>query len=157
MFVINKNSIEKIFEKIDGAISEPDIDYIYDELFSLEMKNKVYNNEMISDEIAINYAMRKIKYHLSRFSSEKYSKNVVAIFNRYMRALEQDYSLLEKCVNKEKQIALLKDCITFVELSMDLDITFYTSLFNLYKYCIDNETKRLSLLDIQRRYQGRRL
>lgn len=148
---VNKDNIEKIFDKC--KLDNENEDLVYS-LYCNERKNKTINNEIISDEYAIRMAMKKIKFHLDMFDAENYSKSVLLVKNSYLKTLEKEIRELRDNYKDERRISLIKDCITYVEMSLNLDITFYTSLLNLYEYSL--EKKNITMTDIKNRYNGRR-
>ena len=99
-------------------------------------------------------AMKKIKFHLDMFDAENYSKSVLLVKNSYLKTLEKEIRELRDNYKDERKISLIKDCITYVEMSLNLDITFYTSLLNLYECSL--EKKNITMTDIKNRYNGRR-
>ncbi len=148
---VNKDNIEKIFDKC--KLDNENEDLVYS-LYYNERKNKTINNEIIPDEYAIRMAMKKIKFHLDMFDAENYSKSVLLVKNSYLKTLEKEIRELRDNYKDERKISLIKDCITYVEMSLNLDITFYTSLLNLYECSL--EKKNITMTDIKNRYNGRR-
>lgn len=148
---VNKDNIEKIFDKCKLDNEKEDLVY---SLYYNERKNKTINNEIIPDEYAIRMAMKKIKFHLDMFDAENYSKSVLLVKNSYLKTLEKVIRELGDNYKDERRISLIKDCITYVEMSLNLDITFYTSLLNLYECSL--EKKNITMTDIKNRYNGRR-
>ncbi len=148
---VNRDNIEKIFDKCKLDNGQEDLKYY---LYYNERKNKTINNELVSDVYAIRMAMGKIKFHLDMFDVENYSKSVLLVKNNYLKSLEREIRELGDNYKDERKISLIKDCITYVEMSLNLDITFYTSLLNLYECSF--KKKNITMTDIKNRYNGRR-
>lgn len=146
--IVNRNNIEKILDNCETRGN------VIEELHYLEEKNKIINGEKITDIYAIRLALERIKFHLDRFDTEKYAKSVILMKNNCLRDLEKEIKNLRDNYNDERQISLIKDLITYIEMSFDMDITFYTSLLNL-GICAEGKNK-VNVTDIKKHYRGRR-
>lgn len=146
--IVNRNNIERILDNCEARGN------VVEELHYLEEKNKIINGEKITDIYAIRLASERIKFHLDRFDAEKYAKSVILMKNSCMKDLEKEIRNLKDNYRDERQISLIKDLITYIEMSFDMDITFYTSLLNLGEYADDKN--KVNLTDIKKHYRGMR-
>ena len=146
--IVNRNNIEKILDNCETRGN------VIEELHYLEEKNKIINGEKITDIYAIRLALERIKFHLDMFDTEKYAKSVILMKNNCLRDLEKEIKNLRDNYNDERKISLIKDLITYIEMSFDMDITFYTSLLNL-GICAEGKNK-VNVTDIKKHYRGRR-
>ena len=122
-------------------------------LRKLEKKAKIFDGEQVSDFTAIEIAFEKIKYFFARVYSEGKAKSTLSSLKKCMDIVEKEINHSKNYINNERQIAMLKDIIAYIELSLNLDVSFHTSLMNLYECCLEKE--KVTMNDIEYKYWGR--
>ena len=154
MAVVNKKNIEAIFNKIDEEFAL----MVYSEkkqvLSELEKQAKTFNGEEVSDLEAIEIAFEKIKYYVARIYSEGKAKSTLANLKRCMDAVENEIAHTKNLINNERQVCMLKDFLTHLEITLNLDVSFHTSLLNVYEQCLEKK-ENVYFSDIQYKYQRR--
>lgn len=135
---VTKKNIEIIFDKIYENFTEFDYGLKREMLQYIENKSKVYNGENMSDKKAIEIAFEKIKYHFARIYAEGKSKKTLVNLKRYIDYVEQGYEYIGQEYN-QRETVIFKDLITYLEISLNLDVSFPTSLLNIYEYCKEKD------------------
>ena len=147
---VNTKTIEKIFNKIDEKFFLLEQEQKITELYKLERKANCYDNESYSNYSSMKCAYEKIEYYIARVYCEGKSKRTLNAVKRNMENLEHKIECLQRYGDDQRLAAMIKDTITFFEISLNLDISFYTSLYNLYQDSLEGKNLRLS--DIERKY-----
>lgn len=136
---VNRKNIEKIFGKIfedSRQINREEIEII---LKKIEKKNKRYDGEEVSDVKAIEIAFEKIKYNFSRIYGEGKAKSTLVNLEKCINFIEYEIENIKRFNQEEGNINIMKDLITHLEIALNLDVTFYTSLLCIYHYCLEKE------------------
>lgn len=141
MAKVNKKYIESIFNKIHKNFNQFDYSQKNKILKSIEKKAKILNGKNISDVEAIAISFEKIKYHFARIYGEGKAKSTLVNLKKSIDFIEYGYSCIKsfKDEEKERELEVIKDLITFVEISLNMDISFYTSLLNLYQVSLEKD------------------
>lgn len=151
---ISKKNIETIFEKIDENFVSMRYSEKKQVLSELEKKGKTFDGEEVSDFIAIEIAFDKVKYYAARIYSEGKAKSTLAGLKRCLDAVEWGIYETRNLQKDERQISMLKDLITHLEIALNLDVSFHTSLMNIYQQCLEKQGN-VYFSDIQHKYESR--
>ena len=156
MSKVNRKNIEIIFEKINEKFEELDYSEKKELLECMERKTKVYKGENISDIKAMKIALEKVKYHFSRIYSEGKAKSTLMNLRSCIDFVEANYGFVEQFKDDEVryECAVIKEQITYLEIALGIDVTFYTSLMNIYQDSL--EKKSLSFNNVVSFSQRRR-
>lgn len=149
---ISKKDIEKIFSQIDQNfeyVNEEERLYV---LRKLEKKANTYNGDLVSEEQAINIAFEKIRYNVARIYSEGKSITTLVGIKKYITAIDNTLNFINNLQRNEKEIKMLKELITHIEIALNLDISFHTSLNTIYADCLQKE--RVYFNDVVTKYRG---
>lgn len=147
--LVNRKNILKIINECDNT------DNFKETLYLLEEKNMYIDDKRIDLMSAIRIATEKIKFHLSRFDVERYSKSVILMRNSCLRSLENEINMLNDNYHNEQRILLVKNLITYIEITFDMNITFYTSLLELNRL-LAKDNKKISLTEVKNQYKKMR-
>lgn len=148
---VNRKTIEKIFFKIDENFLEKEYSDQLEYLQDYEMWATHYNKEGASQITSINVSFGKIKYYVARLYSEGKNKRTLIVLKRHLDDLEDKILYLTNYKGDETFINMIKDSLTYFEIGLGLDISFYTSLTNLYEVSLEKKT--VCYKDIQNRYE----
>ena len=141
MSKVNKKNIEKIFYKIEENFNELEYREQLEVLMNMEKKATMYNGEDMSDMKAIEIAFDKVKYHFARIYSEGKAKSTLVNLKNYIDLVESGcrYIKTTNYWQQERAMLVIRDLITYLEINLNLDISFYTSLLNLYHECLEKD------------------
>lgn len=143
MAVVNKKNIEKILMNIDEEFSEYSYGQKLEILAFLEKKNRVYNGERLSELTLMMMAIEKIEYDFARIYCEGKAKSTITRLNKLINEVKMRTEALPNHIEKGDET--LKNLITYIQITMNMDITFYRSLLNLYNMCSQNEKEEKPL------------
>ena len=135
---VNKKRIDEIFGKIYGNFNELDFSQKRELLMHLERKAMLYNGKEISEVKAVGIALEKIKYHFARIYSEGKSVSTLITLKKYIDFVDNEYKELQKYRQGNSGLERIKELITYLEIRLNLDVSFYGSLFNIYEECLYN-------------------
>lgn len=152
MAVVNRKNIEKIFMSIDENFSTYSYGQKLEFLYHLERENSFYNGERLSESELLMMAIEKIEYDFARIYCEGKAKSTITRLNKLIKEIKMEAEDQSNYLEKGKCDEIIKDLITYVQISMNLDITFYKSLLNLYKMCLENEKEEKPLAQTTIKY-----
>lgn len=151
---ITRRDVEKIFSEIEDnfvKINSEERMYI---LRKLEKKANTYDGELVSEEKALKISFERIKYNVSRLYAEGKAISTLVVAKKYLDSIEECFKYISNLQKNEKEIAMLKELITHTEIALNLDISFHTSLENIYRYSLEKD--RVYFNDIIAKYRGGR-
>lgn len=140
---INSKNIEKIFEKIDEKFQNIEYSEKISILGKLENKANIYNDEEVSQISKINIAFDNIKYHFSRVYCEGKSSRSLKTIQRHIDELEYEINNFQN-YRDEQLYKMIKYHITCLQIMLNLELNFYTSLIDLYEECLNKEERNLN-------------
>lgn len=152
---ITRRDIEKIYSKIGDELEYMDSKERAYVLRQIEKKANSYNGDVVSDEKALQIAYDKLKYNVARIYGEGKSLSTLVGVTKYLEAIDDTLNYICNLQKNEKEVMMLKDLITYLEISLRLDVSFHTSLENIYRDCMQKE--RVYFNDIQNKYKGVKL
>ena len=149
---ITRYDVERVYSKIREGFIELDGEERMFVLRKLERKANTYNGELISEEMALHFAFEKIKYNVARIYAEGKAISTLAVAKKYLDTMESCLEYISNVQKNEREILLLKELITHTEIALNLDISFHTSLENIYRYSLEKE--RVYFQDVVSKYRG---
>ena len=151
---ISKAKIEKMRDKISPELKERDGEFIEWYLRNLEEKNRIYDDEEISELELVERALSRIDYYVSRVYVEGKAKSTIITIKKCLDLIKSEFKMSFNYNYNQRYVDLIKDCITYMEIGLNLDISFYSSLIYLYKTCDDN--KKINLIEVYTKGRGMR-
>ena len=152
---ITRRDIEKVYSKIGEELEYMDSQERFHILRQIEKKANSYNGDVVSDEKALQISYEKLKYNVARIYGEGKALSTLVGITKYLEAIDDTLNYICNLQKNEKEVMMLKDLITYLEISLRLDVSFHTSLENIYRDCMQKE--RVYFNDIQNKYKGVKL
>ena len=133
MITVSAKQIEKSFNEIDEEWKRLDPKVLAQKLLALEKSNRVFAGGKITQEALARRAIMGLEYYLSRFANEEYDLNTI---NDLKTKLEGVKINLGKASSNELYLKVTKRQLTFLQVSLQLDISYPTELMSLYNLAI---------------------
>lgn len=134
MAVVNKKNIERIFDKLSVEIYKLPKSERREAIRSLEEKKRTYGGEKVSEYQAVALAIEKLEYSMARIYGEGKAKSTLVTLNKAMSIIKGEFERISNYKENEYQMEMIKEFITYVEIYIDMEVSFYRSLVNLYEY-----------------------
>ena len=150
---VSKKNIEAIFDKVDKDFYQKDYYQKKKILKDLERKAKTFDGEEASDFIEL--AFDKVKYYVARIYSEGKAKSTLANLKKCIDAVEWEIDEVRNSSKSERKISMLKELLTYLEITLNLDVSFHTSLMDIYEQCVEVQQDTLHFNDIRYKYGSR--
>ena len=154
MAAVSKKSIKDILEKIDESFFIKDYSEKIKILEQIEKQANTINGEEVTGIEAIKIAYEKIKYYVSRIYGEGKAKSTLDTCRKSMVFIEDEIDNAKNQNVFQNQINMLKECITYLDISLNLEISFPTCLLDLYGQSL--EKGKVNFTDIQAKYQRKK-
>lgn len=129
MITISVKQIEKAFAEIDEDWKRLDPKEFAQRLLALEKSNRVFSGGKISQEALAKRAIMGLDYYLSRFANEEYDLDTVTYLKSKLDGVKLN---LNKAGNNELYLKVTKRQITYLQLALQLDMSYPTELIALY-------------------------
>jgi len=152
MAKVNKRSIEVIFNKVYENFDELSYYEQIELLNDLEKKANLYEGEEIDEYKVIEMAFERVKYCFARIYSEGKAKSTLV-------NLKKNIDFLEEVMDKENiyyldtRFNMIKELITHLEITLNLDVSFHMSLLDIYQRCLEKDN--VTFNDLKFPPQGR--
>ena len=156
MAVVNRKNIEKMLCNIDEEFLTYGNERKLEILQNLERKNNLYNGERLSEYELMRMAIEKIEYDFAHIYCEGKAKSTITRLNKLIKEIKNEVEMKSNYKDEETYNEVLKDLITYVQIVMNLDITFSCSLLRLHKIHLEQEQeKQLSQTTIKCRRRSK--
>lgn len=155
MAIVNRKNIEKILVDIDEQFDLYNYVQRMEVLHHLEREKSLYNGEPLSEYTLMKMAVEKIEYSFAMVYCEGKAKSTMTRLNKLIQEIKKEVEIQANYKNNGNYNEILKDLITYVQITMNLDITFYSSLLNLYKMCNQKEQEEKPLSQTVIKYTRR--
>lgn len=151
---ITKKKIENLLLKVDENFFERD--YIHQKaiLDIYERRANVYNGERVDEITAIKMAFERLKYEFNRVYIEGKHKRTITTIGKHMKYMEYTINHLEYYGDFYDYKRAAKEAITYMQIILNVDVSFHTLLMDLYEIC--NENEKINFGDIENQNRRRR-
>ena len=129
MIIVTTKHVEKAFNDIDEDWKKWDHKEFAQKLLALEKSNRIFAGGKISQQALANRAVMGIDYYISRFANEEYDIDTI---NRFKSNMEVTKRSLSKANSNELYLKITKRQLTFIQVALQLDVSFPTELMALY-------------------------